>query len=100
MAARLSSKKVQIIVACLLAAVVVYNAVHFLGKKPGKHNFAYDESGLEDGTGLAMTPAWAAGDYEPAASWGTNPFTGKKVALHGLPAKAREAGSPPGLQSQ
>lgn len=100
MAAGLSSKKVQIAVVCLLAAVVVYNAVHFLGKKPGKRNSSYEEAGLEDGVGPALTPAWAAGDYEPAASWGTNPFTGKKVALHGLPAKAREAGSPPGLQSQ
>ena len=79
MAARLSNRKVQVVVICLLAAVVVYNAIHFLGKKPGKRNFVYEEAGLEDGNGPGAIPAWATGEYTPPASWGVNPFTGKRV---------------------
>jgi len=80
MAAKLSNRKVQIVVICLLAAVVVYNAVHFIGKKPRKRNFVYEEAGLEDGNGPAAIPAWATGEYTPPTSWGINPFTGKRVA--------------------
>ena len=79
MATRLSNRKVQAVVICLLAAVVVYNAVHFLGKKPRKRDFDCEEAWLEDRTGQAVIPAWAAGEYTRATSWGINPFTGKRV---------------------
>ena len=97
MAARLSNKKVQIAVICLLAIVVVYNAVHFLGRRTRKRSFTYDEMGLEDGIGQVVVPAWATGEYEHAASWGTNPFTGKRVgpAAAGVVARSTQATADP-----
>jgi hypothetical protein len=92
MAAKLNNKKVQIAVICLLAIVVVYNAVHFLGKKTRRRNFVYENSEFEDGVRQTAIPAWAAGEYERARTWGTNPFTGKRV---GPPAAAVAAGTTP-----
>lgn len=76
MGAKLGNKKVQIVVVCMLAAVVLYNAVHFLGKKPRRRDFTFEDAGFEE-SGPAITPTWVTGKYEPAASWGTNPFTGR-----------------------
>jgi hypothetical protein len=78
MGARLSSKRVQIAVACLLAAVIVYNAVHFLGKRTSKRTFEYQQVALEGANTQAFAPAWATGDYERQESWDTNPFTGRQ----------------------
>ncbi len=94
MAARLSSRRVQIAVVCILAAVVLYNAAHFLGRKPRKQTLVYEEALFEDGIGPGMTPTWATGEYKPAASWGVNPFTGKRVL--NSPAAAGPAGQPRG----
>jgi hypothetical protein len=58
----------------------VYNVLHFVGKKPRKRNFVYDEAGVEMDNGEAVVPNWATGEYEAAASWGRNPFTGTAMA--------------------
>ena len=94
MATKLGSRKVQIVVVCLLCAVVVYNAFHFLGRKPGRRSFTYEGAELEEGIAHMVTPAWATGDYEPAASWGRNPFTGRSVAYSGAEPEADRAVAP------
>jgi hypothetical protein len=76
MAAKLQNRKVQIVVICMLGAVVLYNVLHFAGKKPRKRNFVYEDAGLEADVGEAVVPNWARGEYKAAASWGRNPFTG------------------------
>ena len=93
MATRLNDRKVQIVVVCLLAAVIAYNAIHFLGRKTGRRTFDYQDVMLEQGNVAALIPAWAKGDYESAASWGINPFTGQPVspAAAGIPTAAGDS---------
>lgn len=76
MAIRLQDRKVQIAVLCMLAAVIVYNVIHFTSRTPRKRIFVYEESGAEIDAVRAYDPNWATGEYEPAESWSRNPFTG------------------------
>ena len=80
MAARLTNRKVQIAVACLLGAVIVYNVLHFAGGRPRRREFFYEDAGLANGLEQSLTPNWATGEYEAANSWGRNPFTGKGLS--------------------
>lgn len=79
MGARLSNRKVQVVIVCMLVGVVVYNVLHFTGRKPRRRNLVYEEAGVEIDVGGGATPNWATGVYESAASWDRNPFTGDRI---------------------
>lgn len=76
MAARLQNRKVQIVIVCLLGAVIFYNVLHFTSERPRRRSFSYEEAGVEMEIGDGVFPNWASGEYRAAASWGRNPFTG------------------------
>ena len=76
MTVRLQNRKVQIAVLCMLAAVIVYNVLHFTNRTPRKLSVLYEEAGAEMDAVRAYDPNWATGRYEPAESWQRNPFTG------------------------
>jgi hypothetical protein len=80
MAARLQNRKLQMVVACLLGAVIFYNVLHFTSAKPRRRGFSYEEAGFDMDIGEAVVPNWATGEYRAATSWGRNPFTGVAMA--------------------
>lgn len=98
MATRLQNHKVQIVVVCLLGAVIFYNFLHFTGERPRRHIFSYEEVGGEMVIGEAVAPNWARGEYRAAACWGRNPFTGTAMKCpNALTAPmTSQADAPPG----
>jgi hypothetical protein len=80
MQARLDDRRLQVLVFVVLAVIIVYNVVHFSGRKPRKNAPLFQESGMAVDLTPASAPNWASGRYEVPADWGRNPFTGREMA--------------------
>ncbi len=93
MVAGLGNRKVQVIILCALAGVVLYNVVHFSGGKRRSHNLVYEGGDVESELVTASAPNWATGGYKQPGPWRRNPFTAAAPAHAAAPTPAAKTTS-------
>lgn len=84
MRARLDDRGLQVLVFIALAVIIVYNVIHFSGRKPREIAPLFYESGMEIELTPPSAPNWASGLYDVPDGWGRNPFTGRAMAEQAL----------------